>query len=330
MSIKIQSYAWDIPSFKGNTKLIILCLADFANDDGQCWPSVSTVARKSGVSVSTVKSIIKSLVEEGWLSRKSRSKIGTDGRRVADSNLYTLNVAKLKKVARENEPEYDQSKSGYSYDTPKHDQPNSDHSNYDQSKEVISNSQNTDFEQPESGYDPSIDPLIDPSSKDLAPSYELEPDEIPEFLIPTNRKGEFYEVYPSEIQDNESLYPAVDVRQEYRKMIGWANATPKKRKTHNGMPKFINSWLSREQDKGGSRTPPQEQCDIEPVGDAEMINREIYLIESNMNSINQQLSGLNQSNSEYHNAAKASLKNQLKKLGDEREAKLAKLKELAA
>ncbi len=175
--------------------------------------------------------------------------------------------------------------------------------------------------------DPKTDPKTDLS---IAPSNGLEPKELPEFLIPTNRKGEFYEVYPSEIQDNESLYPAVDVRQQYRKMIGWSNSNPKRRKTRKGMPRFINSWLSGEQDKGSSRTSPQEQRDIEPADDAEMINREIYLIESNMNSISQQLAGLNQLDSEYHDAAKASLKNQLKKLGDDREAKLAKLKELAA
>ncbi|WP_407545983.1 helix-turn-helix domain-containing protein [Vibrio parahaemolyticus] len=333
MSIKIQSYAWDILAFKGNTKLVVLCLADFANDEGCCWPSLSTVARKSGVSVSTVKSIIKSLVEGGWLSRKSRSKIGSDGRRVADSNLYTLNVDKLKKVAREHELEHDQTKSGCSYDASTYDQPNFDRSKHDGSKEGDSNSQNLNFDQPKSGYDPSvIDPLIDPSSKDLAPSNKLEPEVIPEFLIPTNRKGEFYEVYPSEIQENESLYPAVDVRQQYRNMVGWSNSTPHKRKTRKGMPKFINSWLSREQDRGGSKVPqsgsklPKQT----PHDTAESVQREIGLIESKMDSINQQLVNLKQSGGQYHDAAIASFERELIKLDTERSSKLAQLKELAA
>ena len=48
----------------------------------------------------------------------------------------------------------------------------------------------------------------------------------------------------------ESLYPAVDVRQELRNMIGWCDAKPKNRKTKSGMNAFINGWLTREQNKG--------------------------------------------------------------------------------
>ena len=46
------------------------------------------------------------------------------------------------------------------------------------------------------------------------------------------------------------LYPAVDVRQQLRSMIGWCNANPTRKKTKTGIKKFINGWLAREQDKG--------------------------------------------------------------------------------
>lgn len=46
------------------------------------------------------------------------------------------------------------------------------------------------------------------------------------------------------------LYPAVDVHQELRKMRGWCQSNPKKRKTKRGICNFITSWLAREQDKG--------------------------------------------------------------------------------
>lgn len=46
----------------------------------------------------------------------------------------------------------------------------------------------------------------------------------------------------------KELYPAVDVVQELRKMKGWADANPSKRKTRNGIKRFINGWLAREQD----------------------------------------------------------------------------------
>jgi hypothetical protein len=46
------------------------------------------------------------------------------------------------------------------------------------------------------------------------------------------------------------LYPAVDVEAELRKMVGWLNANPSRRKTARGIEAFINSWLSRAQDSG--------------------------------------------------------------------------------
>jgi hypothetical protein len=47
-------------------------------------------------------------------------------------------------------------------------------------------------------------------------------------------------------------YPAVDVFQELRAMESWLDANPKKRKTKAGIKRFVNSWLSRSQDRGGS------------------------------------------------------------------------------
>ena len=50
----------------------------------------------------------------------------------------------------------------------------------------------------------------------------------------------------------KSLYPAVDVMQELRGMVGWIKSNPTKRKTKAGIDNFIKTWLSRRQDKGGS------------------------------------------------------------------------------
>ena len=46
-----------------------------------------------------------------------------------------------------------------------------------------------------------------------------------------------------------SLYPAVDVMCELRKMRGWLNANPERRKTKRGINSFVNRWLSKEQDR---------------------------------------------------------------------------------
>lgn len=47
-------------------------------------------------------------------------------------------------------------------------------------------------------------------------------------------------------------YTACDVLAEVRKMAAWLASNPLKLKTYGGMGKFVNSWLSRAHDCGGS------------------------------------------------------------------------------
>ena len=81
-----------------------------------------------------------------------------------------------------------------------------------------------------------------------------QPEEPAVFLLPLN-DGTDYAVTQSEIDTYSQLYPAVDVAQEYRGMIGWLNANRANRKTRNGIKRFINNWLSKAQNqaqrKGG-------------------------------------------------------------------------------
>lgn len=49
------------------------------------------------------------------------------------------------------------------------------------------------------------------------------------------------------------LYPNVDVKQQFNVMRSWCLSNPKKRKTKRGITRFVNSWLTREQDKGYRR-----------------------------------------------------------------------------
>lgn len=46
-----------------------------------------------------------------------------------------------------------------------------------------------------------------------------------------------------------SLYPGIDIEQEFRKMFGWLDSNPRNRKTQRGIKRFITGWLSRAQDK---------------------------------------------------------------------------------
>ena len=80
--------------------------------------------------------------------------------------------------------------------------------------------------------------------------------------LPTNRhatEGEAYSVSEADLAEYTALYPAVDVAQALRSMRGWLLANPGKRKTLRGMPRFINTWLTREQNQGGAHGPDAQR-----------------------------------------------------------------------
>lgn len=71
MSIKAISWAWD-QQLKAVPKLILLALADHANDeDYTCWPSITHIAKKTGLGRSTVIDNINKLADTGYVRRTS-------------------------------------------------------------------------------------------------------------------------------------------------------------------------------------------------------------------------------------------------------------------
>jgi hypothetical protein len=67
--------------------------------------------------------------------------------------------------------------------------------------------------------------------------------------FPTNRSTQTYAVLQSHFDQLVPLYPGVDVPQALREMAAWLISNPKHAKTASGMPRFINSWLSRTQNR---------------------------------------------------------------------------------
>lgn len=86
-------------------------------------------------------------------------------------------------------------------------------------------------------------------------TYCAEPrtDSTPAVIYLTLNDKSQYPIYQTDIDKWQTLYPAVNVLQQLRAMSGWLDANPQKRKTKQGIKRFINSWLAREQDKGGTK-----------------------------------------------------------------------------
>lgn len=64
--------------------------------------------------------------------------------------------------------------------------------------------------------------------------------------------GETFNPEEADIIAWQKTYPAIDVHQELMAMESWLDANPTRRKTKKGIKRFINAWLARAQDKGGS------------------------------------------------------------------------------
>lgn len=85
MSNKYINWAWSI-TVKPGLKLALICLADMADDNGECFPKQSTIAKKTGLSRETINRHIKKLEQLGYLKNKSQRY--KDGRK--RSSIYQL------------------------------------------------------------------------------------------------------------------------------------------------------------------------------------------------------------------------------------------------
>jgi hypothetical protein len=72
--------------------------------------------------------------------------------------------------------------------------------------------------------------------------------------LPLNDKS-LHPVTESMRREWQALYPAIDVMQELRAMLGWLNANPANRKTRKGANRVINGWFSRAQNRARASPP---------------------------------------------------------------------------
>lgn len=109
--------------------------------------------------------------------------------------------------------------------------------------------------------------LTSDQQKRSSPSDSLIPDSgflIPDSITstkpaPKNNNGAVFvpvvggkeiELDPKFLAELEVAYPAVDVPATLREIRAWCLANPTKRKTASGIPRFVNTWLAKEQNRG--------------------------------------------------------------------------------
>ncbi len=71
-------------------KLVLIKLADNANDDGECWPSYQHIADHCECSKSAVKEHISALIKLGLMTKENR--VGVNNGKGNTSNVYRLHL----------------------------------------------------------------------------------------------------------------------------------------------------------------------------------------------------------------------------------------------
>lgn len=85
MSNKAITWALEKKTGSCTTKMVLFKIADQANDNGECWPSQTTIAKHCEINRSTVNRHIKRLSELGLVKIIHRTKDG-----VSLPNMYQL------------------------------------------------------------------------------------------------------------------------------------------------------------------------------------------------------------------------------------------------
>lgn len=65
MSILVSTQVWKLSRLSGNELLMLLAIADYADDSGRAYPSVATLARKCRIQLRGAQRILSVLRESG-------------------------------------------------------------------------------------------------------------------------------------------------------------------------------------------------------------------------------------------------------------------------
>jgi len=216
---------------QGNARLVLLSLADTCSDEGVCFPSIKTIAKKANISEETTRKFLHAFEKIGLV--ESEERFSPVGRR--SSNTYKLNLNKVGDDELTKDVIYlaipkskHRTSDGMNQFTPS--PPNPVHTTH-----------------PLNQFIPSImnhhkEPKIEPSSDSAtAPSNSNESTDLfpTENKPPQKRKPKL--VTDKFIAELQTLNPDKDVEAEAQKARTWILANPPRPFTQ----KFLAGWINR-------------------------------------------------------------------------------------
>lgn len=222
MSIRLMTWAWDLELPIGE-KMVLLKLADRANDDGECWPGQEELARQCSMSVRAIRDNLTRLVNRGLVGVEYRNFGMRRG-----SNVYRINTVQDGVKKAESRP----ADSAARLDSRPAD------------GDIPTGSRCRSYKE-----EPSLKAIIRAKEAEMPPLPDDEPpqqnerDEHNDGIGFDALSGMFCNIHEDYWARWEKAYPNLDVDAELLKAESWYAANPKRRKKNHA--RFITNWLGR-------------------------------------------------------------------------------------
>lgn len=91
MSVQAMAWAWDVQGLSASEKLVLLAIADHADDEGVAFPGIARISTKTGLSRRAIIGIIGRLCEKDLLGKRRRYR-GVESKGGRTSSLYQLRL----------------------------------------------------------------------------------------------------------------------------------------------------------------------------------------------------------------------------------------------
>jgi hypothetical protein len=172
MSVKVMDRVWELSQAKGAARLVLLALADWADDEGYCYPSLTAIVRKTQLTRPGVVQILRRLETIGEVEvtvrghdtrDKVKAKVHSHGG-WQPTNYYRVNVGNAVYCPRKQTVDNAVNRLPLTEVVNAIDQGSKRHAS-----QVVNA---TDQIDPASLNDPSVDPSIEPSERARALSPE--------------------------------------------------------------------------------------------------------------------------------------------------------------
>jgi len=241
-----QFFSWRSAVLKSDlqptTRHVLLTLSCHMNDAGEsCYPTIETLVLETGLSRPAVIKHLKIAKDLGWIRI---DKHGFSGQRWS-RNDYQISWPSVNEGGQPRLPPS-------ACEAVKAVNVVAEGSKRGSGKAVNQVNPSTPVNSPRVLQTPTPSAAPDENGDD---PFNTTP---PFITLPLNTGAE-YPIHEPQIAEWGTLFPAVDVRQELRAMRAWLLADPKRRKTRNGVLRFVTSWLSRTQDRGGNGHATRQQ-----------------------------------------------------------------------